>query len=595
MVIALSLSFLVGLIGLVMLLESVSIKGFRNYADACIHFTKSTLIVGANNSGKSNLLFALRILFDPTLSVKDFELSDVDFNIEALDDEVEITAKLATVDEPCLLSTFGKYLSDEKEVYITYRARRDGTYSFYAGPDRAEGLKKVTSRFYIQNLMLEYVESARDISAFIKRRQRSLIEHSKDRRSEQECEDDESRMRSIQQKLNELNDEISNLNYVSDSLVSVNEEMEKLSFANSEFEAKFVAGNTDATRLVDNLRLAYLYGESPLTFGGDGRRNQLYFATWISDRIHGQVEQKETVYIFVIEEPEAHLHPHQQRRLASYLSGSIDEQTLISTHSPQIVASARYAEILRMPAVENNAIRASLNPVSVPVDLRRFGYRMDPITSEVFFADAVLLVEGPSERLFYTALANAIELDLDHLNISIIAVNGVGFLRYVEICRKLNVPFAMRTDNDIFHDENNGKSRFAGVLRGVRVADGLDASGENLNRLKVLEPELSWMSSESNTSSISASEEAVRILESYGVFLASVDLETDLVESSIYDSLRAHYGIEDKKKLISAMQRRKAENMFEFLLSNPDLSVLRTESLSSPLLHLSSQMSDQND
>lgn len=595
MVIALSLSFLVGLIGLVMLLESVSIKGFRNYADACIHFTKSTLIVGANNSGKSNLLFALRILFDPTLSVKDFELSDVDFNIEALDDEVEITAKLATVDEPCLLSTFGKYLSDEKEVYITYRARRDGTYSFYAGPDRAEGLKKVTSRFYIQNLMLEYVESARDISAFIKRRQRSLIEHSKDRRSEQECEDDESRMRSIQQKLNELNDEISNLNYVSDSLVSVNEEMEKLSFANSEFEAKFVAGNTDATRLVDNLRLAYLYGESPLTFGGDGRRNQLYFATWISDRIHGQVEQKETVYIFAIEEPEAHLHPHQQRRLASYLSGSIDEQTLISTHSPQIVASARYAEILRMPAVENNAIRASLNPVSVPVDLRRFGYRMDPITSEVFFADAVLLVEGPSERLFYTALANAIELDLDHLNISIIAVNGVGFLRYVEICRKLNVPFAMRTDNDIFHDENNGKSRFAGVLRGVRVADGLDASGENLNRLKVLEPELSWMSSESNTSSISASEEAVRILESYGVFLASVDLETDLVESSIYDSLRAHYGIEDKKKLISAMQRRKAENMFEFLLSNPDLSVLRTESLSSPLLHLSSQMSDQND
>ena len=541
MVIALSLSFLVGLIGLVMLLESVSIKGFRNYADACIHFTKSTLIVGANNSGKSNLLFALRILFDPTLSVKDFELSDVDFNIEALDDEVEITAKLATVDEPCLLSTFGKYLSDEKEVYITYRARRDGTYSFYAGPDRAEGLKKVTSRFYIQNLMLEYVESARDISAFIKRRQRSLIEHSKDRRSEQECEDDESRMRSIQQKLNELNDEISNLNYVSDSLVSVNEEMEKLSFANSEFEAKFVAGNTDATRLVDNLRLAYLYGESPLTFGGDGRRNQLYFATWISDRIHGQVEQKETVYIFAIEEPEAHLHPHQQRRLASYLSGSIDEQTLISTHSPQIVASARYAEILRMPAVENNAIRASLNPVSVPVDLRRFGYRMDPITSEVFFADAVLLVEGPSERLFYTALANAIELDLDHLNISIIAVNGVGFLRYVEICRKLNVPFAMRTDNDIFHDENNGKSRFAGVLRGVRVAEGLDASGENLNRLKVLEPELSWMSSESNTSSISASEEAVRILESYGVFLASVDLETDLVESSIYDSLSAHY------------------------------------------------------
>lgn len=594
MVIALSLSFLVGLIGLVMLLESVSIKGFRNYADACIHFTKSTLIVGANNSGKSNLLFALRILFDPTLSVKDFELSDGDFNIEALDDEVEITAKLARVDEPCLLSAFGKYLSDEKEVYITYRARRDGTYSFYAGPDGVEGLKKVASRFYIQNLMLEYVESARDIGAFIKRRQRSLIEHSKDRRSEQEYEDDESRMRSIQQKLNELNDEISNLNYVSDSLVSVNREMEKLSFANSDFEAKFVAGNTDATRLVDNLRLAYLYGESPLTFGGDGRRNQLYFATWISDRIHGQVEQKETVYIFAIEEPEAHLHPHQQRRLASYLSGSTDEQTLISTHSPQIVASARDAEILRMPAIENNAIRASLNPVSVPVDLREFGYRMNPITSEVFFADAVLLVEGPSETLFYTALADAIGIDLDHLNISIIAVNGVGFLHYVEICRKLGIPFAMRTDNDIFYNENTGKSRFAGVLRGVRVVEALYSHHESAARLIELKPRLSWGYDEDEGLSFDASREAVDVLKTYGVFLSSVDLETDLVDSSLYESLREYYDTVDKEALISAMQRRKAESMFEFLLSKPDLSVLRSGSLSSPLLYLCPQMSDQN-
>jgi len=84
---------------------------------------------------------------------------------------------------------------------------------------------------------------------------------------------------------------------------------------------------------------------------------------------------------------------------------------------------------------------------------------------------------------------------------------------------------------------------YAGVLRGVRVVEGLDASGENINRLKVLEPELSWISSESNRPSINASEEAVRILESYGVFLASVDLETDLVKSPIYDSLSAHYGI----------------------------------------------------
>ena len=211
-----------------------------------------------------------------------------------------------------------------------------------------------------------------------------------------------------------------------------------------------------------------------------------------------------------------------------------------------------------------------------------------------FFADAVLLVEGPSETLFYTALVDAIGIDLDHLNISIIAVNGVGFLHYVEICRKLGIPFAMRTDNDIFYNKKTGKRRFAGVLRGVRVVEALDSHHESAARLIELKPRLSWGRDEDEGLSLDASREAMHVLKTYGVFLSSVDLETDLVDSSLYESLREYYDIVDKEALISAMQRRKAESMFEFLLSKPDLSVLRSGSLSSPLLYLCPQMSDQN-
>ena len=51
-----------------MRLEKVRIKGFRNFDDTEVIFQKKTLIIGANDVGKSNLIYALRILFDKTIA-----------------------------------------------------------------------------------------------------------------------------------------------------------------------------------------------------------------------------------------------------------------------------------------------------------------------------------------------------------------------------------------------------------------------------------------------------------------------------------------------------------------------------------------------
>ena len=47
-----------------MQLSLIKIKGFRNFSDATINFSDKTLIIGANDIGKSNLLYALRLIFD---------------------------------------------------------------------------------------------------------------------------------------------------------------------------------------------------------------------------------------------------------------------------------------------------------------------------------------------------------------------------------------------------------------------------------------------------------------------------------------------------------------------------------------------------
>ena len=109
-----------------MLLESVQIKGFRNFINTVVHLNKSTLIVGGNDTGKTNLLYAIRILLDPTLSSKELELTESDFHVGDACEKIEITARLAEVTEPCLISAFAGSLSDDGVVYIAYAVTKDG-------------------------------------------------------------------------------------------------------------------------------------------------------------------------------------------------------------------------------------------------------------------------------------------------------------------------------------------------------------------------------------------------------------------------------------------------------------------------------------
>lgn len=157
------------------------------------------------------------------------------------------------------------------------------------------------------------------------------------------------------------------------------------------------------------------------------------------------------VTFYAIEEPEAHLHPHQQRKLSAYIQNSFDEQILITTHSPHIASKFEPASIVRLYS-ENKYSFASCGGCSELLKsvFDDFGYRLNALSAETFFSDGVFLVEGTSEVLFYTALARELKLDLDRHNISILSVEGVGFKPYVAICNALNISWVLRTDNDIF-------------------------------------------------------------------------------------------------------------------------------------------------
>lgn len=576
-----------------MLIEWIKIKGFRNFDDETINFANQTLIIGSNDVGKTNLIYALRILFDKSLSDSDLELYDSDYNVFTKSNSIEITVKVSNITEDCLISTFKGDLHNNT-VYIQYRNTKDGEYNIYTGP--SENMLEVkTSRFYIKRLSMEYVHTNRNLTTFMKREKNQILTDAKSLLADPLKEDDKTSISEIKEDLTTLNGKIDNLNYIQKSLESVNTELGELAIHNENQELSFKNANSDIERMLDNLDLTYATEGETLTLGGDGRNNQIFLATWVARQKNKRTLERVT--FFAIEEPEAHLHPHQQRKLSSYLLEKFEEQVFITTHSPHIASEFRPNKIVKLFS-ENKISKVAAGGCSEELKLEfdDFGYRLDAITSDIFFVNAVFLVEGPSEKLFYTALSKKLGIDLDRLNVSIISVNGVGFKPYIKICLALNIPFVLRTDNDIFDKTKDSVelSYQAGLSRIMGIYEELLCQGEStplLEYWKKNKKKNEWLKTDDSGY---IPEEAIEILtyitqeiEKDDIFLSKVDLENDLVDSNLYDSLRDFYNTRKKKSTVQKMQKAKAENMLGFLNSKFDtLDCLEGDKIVEPLLRI---------
>lgn len=176
-------------------------------------------------------------------------------------------------------------------------------------------------------------------------------------------------------------------------------------------------------------------------------------------RLDGALDRLPSVVV-AVEEPEIYQHPIRARYFARALvefSQQPGIQVILATHSPYFILPAQFDALRRFTYTSGftSVARASVQSVSalsgideVKVE-KAIAADVPTEFSEGFFADAVVLVEGRTDRVVIEGIASKLGQDLDRLGISVISVQGKSGLRVARaILSSLGVPTYLLADGD---------------------------------------------------------------------------------------------------------------------------------------------------
>jgi len=450
-----------------MYLASVEINNFRSFRYLRADFYPGlNVLVGRNNIGKTNLLDAIRYALGPNASRGDaLWLKRDDFYKDSAKDETERTINI--------ILTFAE-LSDTQLAYfyeivefdladinksravIRYKAswpknKRQATVSRTGGLLTSESPEVPTK--ILESLPITYLPALRDAVASLApgyyNRLALLLQDLAARNSSSAKED-------IVDIFNRANGDLESHTLISktrDSLRSTTKDL-----AGSDYSASAIrASEPTFEKILRNLHIQM--DDAPigdLNANGLGYNNLLYMAV-VLEHLKDPFPTENP--LFLIEEPEAHLHPQLTMLLADYLAnktpGSSTPQTIVTTHSPALAASVPPSRV-HVLFTESTTNQMRCNAIAkARMDRKEDGQlqrMMDITRATLYFAKAAILVEGISEALLVPVLARRLGngYDLAKQHISVIPIYGVAFETFRKLlCPDvLGIPVAIITDAD---------------------------------------------------------------------------------------------------------------------------------------------------
>jgi putative ATP-dependent endonuclease of OLD family len=447
-------------------LKRVHIQNFRSIRDATIELEPFSILFGKNDTGKSNLLYALRLAFNGG-SLNDDDIFTSPDNPFTRDKPIVIDIMFIPVNEDGNRNKifedswsmhFGenvsidsddneffafraKYSYDKEKEDYTWERQRIDTWNekdIIAG--RGIGFQTLSAFEYI------FLDAQRDIALDIRNksslwnRQIAKLQMSDEVKAEIET--------SLKGIGNRIKSESSFLQDVEKDLSDI------INDRKSQIDVSPIARNIN--ELYKGLDI-YVAPESSNHFSisnlGLGTRSKAVFSV-LNTIIKRRMETSKSVPYFCIlalEEPEAHIYPHSQRQLIKYFL-QIEGQKIVTTHSPYLLIALSINNLIH---VSRNNAESKYIPMSSFCFEKEEASKINRFVlntrGDILFSNITILAEGETEEqslyVFFQEYFNKTPFEF---GINIVGVGGKGrkYFPFLQILETIGVNWFIFSDGE---------------------------------------------------------------------------------------------------------------------------------------------------
>ena len=405
-------------------LTKIRISNFRSIELLSLELGISNLLIGQNNSGKTNFLRAIDIALSGSMDVSEDDIyvangerldrtktAIIDIMLQPVDGNSKVQSKfnehwtdVFTVD---WINTSAEGSFVGIRTVIQYDVSRD---AYVTTRRRIMQWADSVAETTVENKRVAFNEDMRNyIQTHYLNAHRDIVEDLRNRRSyfgrvTSDYDISDEMKFEIEKQLSDVNAMIiENNKSLQQTKKRISAIGETIGDAASNVEIEPIARKlSDLSRGMDIIMKDGAAAPFPISRHGSGTRSWISFLT-LAAFVENQNEKLRTdddaeqYFVLTMEEPEAHLHPQAQRQLFEQIS-DFPGQRIVSTHSPYLITQSALEDVICFSKREGKTI-ATHYEADVHISEAKLFREVINTRADILFASVIILCEGITEEL----------------------------------------------------------------------------------------------------------------------------------------------------------------------------------------------------